>query len=224
MHSGPGCHGPGVAVLSVTPHTPGIDVSMWQGNIDWSRVAATGLHFAVIKATEGLSALDPDFPANWARSKENGLFRAAYHYLRPGLSGRAQADYLHGYVHDHGKFIRGDAVALDLETTDGNTPSTVIRAAAEFIDRAREQIAKPIILYTSPAFWLLLGSPSVPELRACPLWVADWGVLSPPALPNLAAPAFWQYSSTGLVDGVPGHVDLDLFYGSVQQLRKLFYG
>ena len=58
-------------------------MSEYQGVIDWSLVAAAGIKFAIIKATEGGSLLDPRFSTNWQAAKAAGIVRAAYHFFRP---------------------------------------------------------------------------------------------------------------------------------------------
>ena len=73
-------------------YTPGIDVSHWQGQIDWPAVRSAGKIFAFIKATEGTSYQDPAFPANWQGSKAAGLRRGAYHFFRPAQDPAKQAD------------------------------------------------------------------------------------------------------------------------------------
>ena len=69
----------------------GIDVSHFQGEVDWGAVAAAGVRFAFIKATEGLDDVDPRFAQNWQGSRAAGLLRGAYHFLHPNLDARQQA-------------------------------------------------------------------------------------------------------------------------------------
>jgi hypothetical protein len=63
--------------------TPGIDVSRWQGDIQWEKVASAGYRFAVIRATVGETYTDPRFDANWAGARDAGLLVSAYHVLKP---------------------------------------------------------------------------------------------------------------------------------------------
>src|SRR6185369_16638343 len=71
----------------------GLDVSHYQGTVDWSSVARQGYRFAFIKATEGLSEIDPQFSANWPDAKAAGLIRGAYHYYDSGSDPRQQAEH-----------------------------------------------------------------------------------------------------------------------------------
>src|SRR5262245_45992334 len=70
----------GVAVAHPMP-IQGIDVSYWQGDIDWRKVADAGVHFAYIKATEGGDHLDAKFLDNWRAAKLAGVARGAYHFM-----------------------------------------------------------------------------------------------------------------------------------------------
>lgn len=200
----------------------GIDVSAYQGQVSWEDVKSSGHRFAAMKATEGLGYEDPTFPRNWERSKARGLVRVAYHFLRPGESGAAQADYLHRYVRNHGRFESGDGIMLDLETMDGQSRETVINCAVGFVSRILDQTIAGVFVYTYPDFWLnQLGNPRVPILAKCPLWLADYGP-SVPHIPNWPnGLSIWQFSQTGWVPGVQGQVDLDRYYGNIATLHQL---
>ena len=66
----------------------GIDVSHWQGRIDWQQVADAGIDFAIIKATDGMDQVDPWYLRNRDRAQQVGILTTAYHFARPGLSGQ----------------------------------------------------------------------------------------------------------------------------------------
>ena len=68
---------------STSSYLRGIDVSHYQGNINWSKVATSGIKFACAKATEGITYVDPSFSANWVGMKSVGLTRCAYHFAHP---------------------------------------------------------------------------------------------------------------------------------------------
>ena len=71
---------PGVAAAHDMP-IQGIDVSYFQGNVDWTKVEAAGIRFAYIKVTEGGDRFDPNFRDNWAGAKQAGIARGAYHMI-----------------------------------------------------------------------------------------------------------------------------------------------
>ena len=70
----------GVAAAHAMP-IQGIDVSYWQGDIDWQKVRDAGVQFAFIKATEGGDHIDPKFLDNWQAAKRAGVARGAYHFM-----------------------------------------------------------------------------------------------------------------------------------------------
>src|SRR5437764_10721112 len=96
----------------------GIDVSHYQGTINWMSVKNAGTSFAVCKATESTNYKDPTLLANYAGMKAAGIIRGAYHFARPAVDPVAQANYFINYVRP----IKGDLqLMLDLEANDGRT-------------------------------------------------------------------------------------------------------
>jgi lysozyme len=197
--------------------TEGVDVSSLNGTIDWSMVAGANIGFAYLRATEGSSFIDPAFATNWSNAGTAGVLRGPYHFFHASQDPVAQADF---FVQHGGGSAPGDLPpALDLETTDGQSASTVVQNAMAFLDRVQATTGRTPIVYLSSAFFTSLGSP--PELGAWPLWVAQWGV----TCPNIPDPpwtdwAFWQTSDTGAVAGIPtGNADHDQFNGSLAELQ-----
>src|SRR5262245_61032203 len=110
----------------------GIDISHWQGTINWTSVRSSGRKFAFCKATEGLTYTDPTFATNWAAMRSAGLLRGAYHFGRPGVDAATQADRLYETVAPGS----GDLpLVLDLEATDGVTPTQVRAWVVTFVNR-----------------------------------------------------------------------------------------
>ncbi len=213
----------GVALARGPGQTPpatylnGIDVSHYQGTVNWTSVAKAGYTFAFAKATEGTTYKDPTFPTNWANMKAAGLVRGAYHFGHPGSSATTQANFFYNYV----KPGAGDLqLVLDLETTDGKTPSQVWTWTQAFIKQIQALTGRPGIIYTGYNFWVSsVGNPK--NNLNCPLWIAAYGVTSPQVPPAWSSWSFWQYSDTGTVSGVSGACDLDYFNGTTTQLLAL---
>lgn len=199
----------------------GIDVSNWQGDINWSEVRNANYRFAAIKATEGTNISDSTFYRNWSGAQKVGMIRLAYHFFRPEYDGYSQARHLHSTLRDNGRITNHDGIMLDLEAIDGTSDVMIIRRAEQFVMTCRKEIDKQVVLYTGPGYWQQLGQPNSAILKTCPLWVASWGSIVAPLLPNLAPPAFWQYASTGIVPGITSQVDLDLFLGNMHQLHAI---
>jgi lysozyme len=212
----------GALTTCATVATPleGIDVSHWDGAIDWSKVAGSGRKFAFAKATEALTYADPTFAANWAGMKQAGLVRGAYHFFRPAYDGAQQADWFLSKV---GPLGPGDLPpVLDWEASDATVDNaTYVHRIQQFVDEIRAVTGRTTILYTSRRVVGLQGNPL--QFASLPLWDANWSV-SCPNLPDAwSAWAFWQYSSTGVVPGIASTIPVDLnkFNGTQAQLVAL---
>ena len=195
----------------------GIDISHWQGTINWSQAKASGLTFAFCKATEGTTYVDPTFATNWAAMKQVGLVRGAYHFGRPGSDPVVQGKLFVDTV----KPAKGDLqLVLDLEATDGLNAAQVWLWTQKFAAQIQKRTARPGIIYCSPSFWMTnVGNPT--NNLNCALWIANWNVTSPTVPRAWSGWTFWQYSSTGSTPGISGNVDQDYFNGSLTQLQKL---
>jgi lysozyme len=203
---------------STGTYLKGIDISKWQGTINWNAVRNAGTTFAFCKATEGLNYTDPNFATNWPAIKSAGIIRGAYHFGRPGVDAIAQADHFVNTV----KPIKGDLpLVLDFEAYDNKTPSQVWTWAQKFVSRVKDRIGKPPIIYTGFYFWKdRAGNPT--SSMGCPLWLAAYQNSTTGLIPPAWATwSFWQYTSTGTVSGVTGNVDRNYFNGSLAQLKAL---
>jgi GH25 family lysozyme M1 (1,4-beta-N-acetylmuramidase) len=194
----------------------GIDISHWQGEIDWDAVAGAGKEFAFIAIGDGFF-VDPRFDENWAGAKDAGLYRGVYQYFRASADPIAQANIVIDRV---GRLGPGELpVVLDLEEFDGMSASTVRLRALEWMRHIEQGTGKTPILYTNPATWIPLGEPT--GFVGYPLWLASWGVSCPGMANGWHTWTFHQYSATGRVAGIWGDVDLDRFNGSIDVLRTL---
>lgn len=193
---------------------PGIDVSHFQGEVDWRAVAAAGVRFAFIKATEGLDDIDPRFVQNWQQSRAAGLLRGAYHFLHPNLDARQQAAHFLSVV-----TLDDDALppALDVEVTNGVDPATLKACIETWLATVEAALGCKPVVYTDPSFWRQnVGA----DLSAYPLWLACYAT-APDVPPSWQRWTFWQHSESGSVDGIAGLVDLDYCQLSNDQLRQL---
>lgn len=196
----------------------GIDVSHYQGVVDWQKVAQAGKAFAFAKATDGITYVDPQLAANWSGIRAAGLVRGAYHFFEPNDDATQQAQHFLATV----QLAAGDfAPVLDVETTGGVSDSQLWSGVATWLQVVEEATGRQGTLYTAPGFW----DSHAPDLTLCqhPLWLADYA--DQPKLPNgWTSWLFWQYSQSGSVPGVTGAVDLDLFSGTLQELQELVKG
>lgn len=196
----------------------GIDISRYQGNIDWRRVRTSGVSFAFIKATEGGDHADPNFRRYWYEAGQARIPRGAYHYFYFCRSGAQQAAWFIANVpRERGAL----PPVLDLEWTASKTcphrpPSwEVLREAKIFKDILHRYYGQRPIIYTTVDFYRdnNLGN-----------WPEEFWLRSVAGHPRLTYPgqrfSFWQYTGTGRVPGIGGNVDLNVFDGSPAQWRQ----
>lgn len=197
----------------------GIDVSYYQGNIDWNAVKASGRDFAIARISDNLFQ-DTKFAQNWQGIKDVGMIRGAYQFFRPAGDPNAQADLV---IQKVGQLGPGDLpVTCDVEVADGVSPATYAANLKIWMDKVTAATGKPPIIYTGKYFWN--ASVQTGAYSANPLWIAAWGPPCPD-LPTVWSDwAFWQYSATGSVPGINGDVDLDKFNGTLQDLQALADG
>lgn len=194
----------------------GVDVSHFDGTVNWAAARRDGVTFAIIKATEGTTFVDNHFATNWTNTRANGIVHGAYHFFRPKSDPVAQADF---FVNVAGSPKSGDLPpVIDLEVTDGLTAAQVAAGARTFLQRVQQKTGRVPMIYTSVrVFNSLLGGP--PGFNPYPLWVANWNV----RCPNIPNPpwtrwTFWQSSATGTVAGFGDPVDVDSFNGTFADL------
>ena len=199
------------------PTTAGIDVSYYQGDITWSRVRRAGVQFAFVRVSDGATILDTKFAANWSGARQAGVLRGAYQFFRPEEDPIAQANVL---VRELRKRGAGELPpVIDIEVTGGLPLATVVARARVWIEHVRSQLGVEPIVYTNPGMWRWGGAT---ELGRQLLWLAHYTHACPTVPPPWSRWTFWQYTDNGRVDGIDGPVDLDVFDGSPEQLRRRF--
>jgi lysozyme len=147
----------------------GIDVSSYEGTVDWNAWKRKGLAFAVAKATEGRTIRDSKFARNWSELRRIGLVRGAYHFAHPGNDANAEADFFLSTVRARG-LEAGDLLVLDLERTDGKSAAHVSSWARTWCSRVAKAIGCDPILYTFLSF---AQEGNCAGLGGHPLWIAD---------------------------------------------------
>ena len=195
----------------------GIDVSHYQGTIDWARVAAAGKRFAFMKASDSTDYVDPTYVTNRAQAKLQGLKVGAYHFARPDATpgdAVAEADHFIATADWGG----GDLVpVLDLETTGGLNVANLQAWVTAFLGRINDRTGVKAMIYTSPSFWTnkMGDTQAFAAAGYKSLWVAHWTTNPSATVPasNWAGNGwtFWQYTSDGSVPGILGRVDLDRY-------------
>lgn len=198
----------------------GVDVSGYQPTVDWQKVAASGIAFAFVKATEATTLVDHAFARHWAQAKQAKLLRGAYHFFRPKQDAAAQARFFLAQLEDPGEL----PPVLDVEVADGVAPAQVVAGVRAWLDVVAGSLGRPII-YTSPSFWNAL--PGAAEVAGkADLWVAHWGAHVPASVDGWERWTFWQFTNKASISGSPGTADMDedRFNGSVAELKAYSTG
>lgn len=202
-----------VAAFSPSSSTlyDGIDVSEWQGNIDWEKVRNAGIRVAYIRASEGDNYIDPDAIRNYRGAKENGIKVGFYHYLTARNQSEAinEANLFVSAI----KGLNVDCrLAMDFESF-GDLSTVEINLIAEtFLEEVERLSGKEVIIY-SDAF--NAANTFSQELASrYPIWVADYFV-SEPGDGRWDVWDGFQYTDEGRIAGIDGYVDRDLFTSGV---------
>jgi GH25 family lysozyme M1 (1,4-beta-N-acetylmuramidase) len=208
------------------PQLPGIDVSAYQGDIDWS-VVAPHIDFAYAKATEGTYYTNADFYNQYEGPYQHGVIRGAYHFAIPNnSSGATQANYFIA----HGGGWSGDGRtlpgALDIEYNPygsecyGLTQSQMVSWIHSFVNQyaAREHVYP--VIYSTTDWWTTCTGDSGVFGGTDPLWIANYTASHGGTLPNgWGFYTFWQYADHGTYPG-----DQDVFNGAYSQLQAIAKG
>ncbi len=207
---------------------PGIDVSHWQGDIDWLKVAQCGVKFAFIKATEFPDKkttvyIDDKLKKNVAGAIQNGVVWGAYHYFRTHIDPVIQA---RTFCETVGQFNSLPPV-LDLEVA-GCNGAKLNEKVISFIKEVERITNRQPIIYTSGGFWrgYMMYNRRTDTDWASPytLWLAQYTATWPTVIYPWAGYDFWQYSDKGRIPGIATGVDLDWYMGTLEEIQQRFIG
>lgn len=185
----------------------GIDVSSWQGNIDFSAVKNSGIDFVYIKSSEGTRYIDPYFEQNYQNAKANGLKVGFYHYVtaRNTEQAREQANFFARVISNKSPDCR---LAMDFESFGNLTVNEINQISMVFLETLESVTGSEVVIYSNAYdARTVFGN----ELTKYPLWVANYGVTRPGANGKWETWVGWQYTSTGNVPGISGYVDRNQF-------------
>lgn len=197
----------------------GIDVSSYQGKIDWQLVKnmhedSVHISFAFIKATEGILLVDPYFQRNWREAPKAGIICGAYHYFRPEFGGKWQAKFFLQNV----KTERGDLpMVVDVEQLDKVSPEKMRSELLLFLKTVTAKTNIKPIIYSGLKFYNdnLMG-----YFDDYTLWLAHY--YQPELEANKVTKwRFWQHSDKASVNGIGHVVDFDVFNGDSVAFKAL---
>jgi GH25 family lysozyme M1 (1,4-beta-N-acetylmuramidase) len=214
---------PGVSGAA-TAQAKGLDVSHWNGVIDWIRVAGDGYTFIFGKATEGFTLVDPTYSINRAGTEGLGLRFGAYHFARPSGTTDAAATASAVQQADHFVDVAQPQASelppvLDIETTGGLKPARLQLWARAWLNEVYARIGVEGLIYASPLFWKSALANSADFAAAGNrLWVAHWTKNAAPLVPagNWGGQGwtFWQWTNCSTVPGFAHCSDGDRMNGT----------
>lgn len=192
----------------------GPDVSSYQhpggAAISWTKVHKAGASFAIVKATEGTSYVNPYFAKDYAAAGAAGLVRGSYHFARPATPVASSAwQQAKSYVDTIGNTKTAATLppALDLEVTGGLGQSQLIRWAQDWLVDVRKLSGRTPLLYTYPSFWSDTMADAVAFARY-PIWMASYSSTTP------SGATLWQFTSSASLNGIRGGVDESRYVGN----------
>lgn len=204
-----------------------IDVSHHQGNIDFEKVALSGVHAVICKATQ--NRIDPKFKENIIAAREAGLLVGAYHYLDAKVKDTKAAEAAANDFVDAILSVGGVDLppALDYEEKDNLSPAQCTSIAAAFLSRVQERLKQQPMIYTGSYF---LGNLAATVLGKYPLWIARYSTQAPKNVGGWYQWDIWQYSDGQVggtlhgggraISGIRGPVDLNEYDGTPEDLHK----
>lgn len=203
----------------------GVDLSAYQGEIDWKLLAKQNIDFAYIKATEGKDYVDEQFKTNWEQSQKTGLKVGAYHFLSYETTGKEQAQ---NFIKNVPKSDKNLPPVVDLELYGNFEANPLPKEQVKVIldDFLKEMETnygvKPIIYTSQRVFNMYIGT----DYKDYKFWIVDLDNSWPKTLPNGDTFTFWQYTQRGMMDGYNGNetfVDLDLYNGTYAEFLEEFF-
>lgn len=201
----------------------GIDVSSYQGEIEWQEFESQNIQFAFIKATEGSTFVDQYFKKNWEDAANTSLRIGAYHFFSYDSEGKTQAE---NFIKTVPIMKQALPPVIDVEfygDKEKNPPerSHVEKELQIMVNILEEHYGKRVILYTTKKAYDLYIENSFEE---CDIWIRD--VYTKPALSDNRPWTFWQYTDRERLEGYNGvekFIDVNVFNGTEEAFNEYGY-
>ena len=188
----------------------GIDVSNWQGYIDYDKVKQAGIEVVYIKASQGSDLKDAYFDINYENAKKNGLKIGFYHFLTATNTQEAEreAQFFASVISNK---MPDCKLALDYEVFGGVGNTEINNIATVFLETTKRLTNKEVIIYSDLYNARTVFSRELADMY--PLWLADYTNVEniQEQQANWENWTGWQYTDMGVVDGISGYVDRDKY-------------
>ncbi|HEY1693376.1 MAG TPA: GH25 family lysozyme [Polyangiaceae bacterium] len=194
----------------------GVDVSTYQGSVDWASVKAAGIDFAFTRISDGTGSPDGTFKTNWEGMKTAGIIRGAYQYWEPADDPTAQANLVASSLQGGGGLVAGDLpVVMDIETSGGASAATIEANMTTWLAAVKASTGKTPIIYTSEGTYPITAT----TFDTYDLWAANYTTGCPAMPVGWTKWVFWQNADNGSVGGISGGVDTDEYNGTLAELQ-----
>ncbi len=198
----------------------GVDVSSYQGDIDWEVLSKQNIDFAFMKATEGSLLVDAFFEYNYTQAQKTNLRIGAYHFFSFDSSGKTQADNFIATVPIADNML---PPVVDFEfygDKEQNLPD--VRTTQEQLNIMLDSLEayynmRPIIYATEKSYDIYLSG----HYDDYDIWIRN--VICPPALSDNRQWTFWQYTNRAQLGGYRGSekfIDMNVFHGTIEAFEN----
>lgn len=186
----------------------GIDVSAWQGQIDFNSVKESGIEIVYIRSSAGNSYIDERFEENYKKAQESGLSIGFYHYVnaRTLEEAKEEARFFASVIAGKSTNCR---LAMDFEVFTGLTKAEVNKIAKAFLNELELLTGKELVIYSDAYNAREVFDYDL--FNEYPLWVAEYDAKSP----SVSSYIGWQYTDQGTIPGINNHVDCDIFDNTI---------
>lgn len=195
----------------------GFDVSQYQGDIDWDKLAKENkdfpMRFVFIRATAGRNFTDNIFKENWKEALQKGFIRGAYHYYRPNENSLKQADNFIKNV----KLKKGDLPpVLDIEKIPNKQSLDSLRVGLQrWLNRVENHYGMKPIIYSGESFYTDFLKK---EFRGYNLWIANYSFFEEEIRDEWL---IWQFTDKAELEGIAGPVDINIYNGGIKDFNVL---
>ena len=204
----------GKTSLKSEQNLTGIDVSKYQGEIDFDKVKAAGIRYVFVRATEGITYQDAFFKQNLDEAREAGLVIGAYHFYETDDDPVSQLNNFTSLV----TLQAGDLPpVVDIEKLHDNDQVDLTENIQTYLDGLEQHYKTKPIIYSGKNF----ANKYITTFSDYPLWLAEYQSLYPTLPQGWNKWTFWQYSQTGKIDGINGDVDINRFNGQENSFKKM---
>ena len=207
-----------LVLLSNDDKVIGIDVSHYQGKINWKKVKFINqkkypIKFVVIRATQGVDDNDSQFDNNWAQTKKNNFVRGAYHYYRPNENSIEQANNFIKNV----QLSKGDLPPiLDIEKLPKNQSIANLKIGLKrFLDIIEKHYNIRPIIYTGERYYQDFLKDEFSEYA---FWIANYNFIDAEINDDYL---FWQFTEQAKINGISEKVDVNIFNGDLDDLDEI---